>query len=112
MEMSIHNIVQDFSLYLKEKSKDSGLAGNPTTKVTFNCSEALLYVSQCMFYTQLINCVKKSKRRIDGREEIDPVIANQETLLDPTDLIFDILQGMGPTTNTQQSKDMNEANDI
>lgn len=51
-----------------------------------------------MFYTELLNAVKKSTKAIDGAEELDPVIANQETFLDPEDLIYDILQSMGTQT--------------
>jgi len=63
--------------------------------VTFNASDSLLYTCQSLFYTQLISACKKANRRIEGREQIDPVIAHQDTFMDPEDLVYDILQGMG-----------------
>ena len=93
MEQSISEIVKICSLSLKDKDmkKQSGGGGKTCTQVTVNASDSLLYTCQSLFYTQLINAVKKATRRVDGREQIDPLIAHQETFNDPEDLVYDIL---------------------
>ena len=72
MEMSLSEIVKTCIMYIKDqKSNDE----RTVTQVTFNASDALLYCCQALFYTQLINCVKKSTRKVEGREVIDPILA-------------------------------------
>lgn len=109
--MRTSEIVKSGSILLKDKDIKSK-KGITKTLISFNCSDALLYCSQSIFYTQLINSVKKANRRIDGREHIDPIIAQQETLIDPEDVVYDILQSMGNTAQTKDVASVQEANDI
>ena len=76
MEMSLSEIVKTCTMFIKDMDKSKVNGDKQVTQVTFNASDALLYCCQALFYTQLINCVKKSNRKIEGREQIDPIIAH------------------------------------
>lgn len=103
MEMSPSDIVKTIQLFIKDKEGKKSAAGNRIcNQVTFNSSDALLITAQSLFYTQLINLVKKTHHKIDGREQLDYILANQETMQDPEDLVYDILQGMGDKEKSQQ----------
>jgi len=75
MEMSVTDIVKTCILHLKDKDAGRPQGSKQTQQLTFNCSDALLYTCQSLFYTQLINSVKKSNKRVDGREVLDSIIA-------------------------------------
>jgi len=46
----------------------------------------------------MLNCVKQANRKVEGREQIDPIIAYQESFADPEDLVIDVLSSMAPQT--------------
>eukprot|EP00347_Sterkiella_histriomuscorum_P001948 403370052 len=87
-EMDPGEIVKIIHLHIKDRIEPKTLKN---TKITFNCSDALLFATQSLFYAPMLSINRQILRDTSDPVHGDPMMVVQG-FQDPEDIMYDILQ--------------------